>query len=247
MSAPAGPSSDGSSPQDRLSSEPAAATPSAATAETTPATGSGAVAGSASATDSAPASGSTAGTGSAPAGSVPVSSAPTADTDPAPGRPSRVASLLPLLLVGLLTVAMIAGVVFLALRLRSASAAEDAREEAVAASRDAARVLFSYDHATLDADFERGKSVTTGEFQGQYAKTTEVLAPVARQVKAVVVADVIESAIVDASADKATTLVFLNQATTSTEVEGRKVDQSRVRMTLVDVDGEWKVSKVDAL
>ncbi len=170
------------------------------------------------------------------------------DASPPVAQTSGRRALLPLVLVGLLTVAMIAGVAFLGLRLRSQSQADTARDEALVASRDAARVLFSYDHATLDADFERGLSVTTGTFKSEYARTTkDVVSAVATQYKAVVVADVVESAVVGASPREVTTVVFLNQATTSTQVEGRKIDQSRVRMVLVKVDDRWLVSRVDAL
>lgn len=155
---------------------------------------------------------------------------------------------LALLLVGLLTLAMVAGVAFLALRLGDEGRTETARTEAVSASRDAARVLFSYDHATLEEDFARGRSVTTGDFRDEYARTTEeVVKDVATQYKAVVVAEVIESAVVSASPDEVETLVFLNQATTSTQIEGRQVDQSRVRMRMVERDGEWLVAEVSAL
>jgi Mce-associated membrane protein len=165
-----------------------------------------------------------------------------------PAASGRSRPPLALLLVGLLTLAMVAGVVYLALRLRDEGRTETARSEAVAASRDAARVLFSYDHATLDEDFERGLSVTTGEFREEYARTTEdVVKDVATQYKAVVVAEVIESAVVSAAPEEVETLVFLNQATTSTQIEGRQVDQSRVRMRMVERDGEWLVAEVSAL
>lgn len=167
---------------------------------------------------------------------------------PSAADPTGRRALLPLVLVGLLTVAMIAGVALLGLRLRTQSQTAQARDEAVVASRDAARVLFSYDHATLDADFERGLSVTTGEFKQEYSRTTkEVVTDVAKQYKAVVVADVVESAVVGASPREVTTVVFLNQATTSTQVEGRKIDQSRVRMRLEKVGDRWLVAAVDAL
>ncbi len=167
---------------------------------------------------------------------------------PPPGRPLGRRGVLPLVLVGLLTVLMVAGVAFLGLQLRSEAQTETAREEAVAASRDAARLLFSYDHATLDEDFAMGLSVTTDGFRDEYARTTEqVVTDVARQYKAVVVADVVESAVVEDSPHEVTTLVFLNQATTSTQIQGRQVDQSRVRMRLVEQDGRWLVAEVQAL
>ncbi len=143
---------------------------------------------------------------------------------------------------------MVAGVAYLGLRLRAEAQTESARNEAVAASRDAARLLFSYDHAKLEEDFAKGLSVTTGKFRDEYARTTsQVVTQVAKDYKAVVVADVVESAVVGASPDEVTTLVFLNQATTSTQTQGRQVDQSRVRMRLVEKDGRWLVAEVQAL
>ena len=75
---------------------------------------------------------------------------------------------------------------------------------------------------------------------------------VAKQYKAVVVvvvvvADVVESAVVGASPREVTIVVFLNQATTSPQVEGRKIDQSRVRIRLEKVGDRWLIAAVDAL
>lgn len=155
---------------------------------------------------------------------------------------------LSLALVGALTALMVLGVGYLGYRLNAERQTEAAREQAITASRDAARLLFSYDYTTLDEDFAKGLSVTTGQFRDDYSRTTtDVVAGVARQYKAVVVADVVESAVIDAAPDEVTTLVFLNQATTSTQITGQQVDQSRVRMRLVERDGRWLVAEVQAL
>ena len=42
-------------------------------------------------------------------------------------------------------------------------------------------------------------------------------------------------------------LLFVNQTTTSTRLDGPKVDLNRVRMSLRKVDGAWLVSDIDAL
>jgi len=42
-------------------------------------------------------------------------------------------------------------------------------------------------------------------------------------------------------------LLFVNQTTTSTRVQGPQVDLNRVRMTLTRVGDDWKVSAVTAL
>ena len=50
-----------------------------------------------------------------------------------------------------------------------------------------------------------------------------------------------------ASPREVTTGVFLNQATTSPEVEGRKFDQSRVGTCLEKMGDRWLVAAFDAL
>jgi Mce-associated membrane protein len=189
----------------------------------------------------------------APAGPAPsdepdATSAPPAEDLPSAPRRRRLVSLLPVALLALGAVLLAVGTVFLALDLREARETEEARTEALAQARDAARVLFSYDHETLDEDFAEGLAVTTGKFREEYAKTTsEVVKDVAVEYKAVVDATVREAGVISASPDEVLALVFLNQATTSNRVEGQKIDQSRVRMRLVEEDGEWLVAEVRAL
>jgi Mce-associated membrane protein len=140
------------------------------------------------------------------------------------------------------------GTGYLGWQLREASRADTARTEALEAARDAARLLFSYDHEQLETDFAAGLEVTTGEFREEYQRTTrDVVTPVATEYDAVVQAEVVEAGVSSASGDEVVVVVYVNQSTTSTRVEGPKIDQSRVRMTLVTVDGQWRVRKVDAL
>lgn len=125
---------------------------------------------------------------------------------------------------------------------------DTSRQDGLAAARDAARLLFSYDHSRLEDDFEAGLAVTTGDFREEYERTTrEVVQPVAEQYDAAVEAVVVEAGVVEADPDRVVAVVFLNQTTTSTRVEGPKIDQSRVRMVLRDVDGRWLVERVNAL
>jgi Mce-associated membrane protein len=175
-----------------------------------------------------------------------ASEAPAADDARGAARPRR--AWLPLAAVGM-AVAVLAGLAgALAWQLRQQALAEEAAQDAIAAARDAGRVLFSYDHNKLEADFEKGLALTTGDFRKEYRRTTaEVVTPVAEQYDAVVVAEVVEAAVVAASADEVTALVFLNQGTTSTRVQGQQVDQSRVRMRLVERGGRWLVEEVTAL
>jgi Mce-associated membrane protein len=155
---------------------------------------------------------------------------------------------LPVVALLLMTVLMAAATAFLWLQVNEKDRIEDARRGGLEASRDAARLLFSYDYRTLDQDFSTGRALTTGEFRSQYEKTTtKVVADVAKQYKAVVKANVVSAGVVRATPRTVVTVVYVNQVTTSTRVTGEKVDLSRVRMTLQRSGDRWLVTAVNAL
>lgn len=161
-------------------------------------------------------------------------------------RPRRLTAAVLALLVTTLAMAVAAGLVWY--QARQHDATEKARRAGLESSRDAARLLFSYDYRTLTKDFEAGKAITTGAFRKQYADTTtRLVTPVATEKKAVVKAEVVTAGVVRATPDLVVTIVYVNQVTTSSLTTGPKVDLSRVRMTLQRVNGRWLVSKVDAL
>lgn len=130
----------------------------------------------------------------------------------------------------------------------SANRTAAARDDALAASRSHAQEILSYDYRHIDADINRAKKDITGSFRKEYADTTRtVVKPTAVQYHAVVRATVKAASVVSASRSRVVVLLFVDQITTSTRVSGPKVDQSRVRMTLVKTGGRWLVSQVDAL
>jgi Mce-associated membrane protein len=148
--------------------------------------------------------------------------------------------------VAVFALALTAGL--LALRVRGESRSEQARTDALAAAETDAVDILSYDYRHLDRDFARARRTLTGSFANDYAKTTNtVVRPTATQVHAVVKAEVAASSVVRASQNRVEVLLFVNQTTSSTRVDGPKVDLNRVRFTLDRVGGEWRVSKVVAL
>ena len=175
------------------------------------------------------------------------------DRSPAPPLPARSArstsrSDLLVLVAGLVAVALVLTAGLVALRARSEDRVEQARTAALAAAEAHAVDLLSYDYRHLDRDFARAGKALTGSFADDYATTTKkVVRPTALEVKAVVTAEVAASSVVRASQNQVVVLLFVNQTTTSTRVEGPKVDLNRVRLTMTRVDGDWLVSKVVAL
>jgi Mce-associated membrane protein len=171
---------------------------------------------------------------------------------PAPERPAR--SRRPgrpdLLLVVAVAVVLVlaATAALLVVRAGSVDRVERARSQAQAAAEAHAVTLLSYDYRHLDRDFARARKVLTGSFADDYATTTKrVVRPSAEEVQAVVTAEVASSSVVRADENRVVVLLFVDQTTTSTRLEGPKVDLNRVRLTLVRSGGEWKVSGVDAL
>jgi Mce-associated membrane protein len=171
---------------------------------------------------------------------------PAQEREGRPGRPGRRDLVL---LVGLALVLVLAATaVLLVVRAEAADRVEGARSAAQAAAEEHAVTLLSYDYRRLDRDFARARKVLTGSFADDYAATTEkVVRPSAEEVKAVVTAEVAASSVVRADSDRVVVLLFVDQTTTSTRLEGPKVDLNRVRLTMVRSGDDWLVSQVDAL
>ncbi|MET7383100.1 hypothetical protein ABZT08_30585 [Streptomyces sp. NPDC005526] len=167
-----------------------------------------------------------------------------------PGRRLLTGALAALLVVGLVAVAV------LGWQYREGQRADEARAQAAAAARKAAPVVLSYDYRHLDRDFARARDLLTGGFREQYLKTTRtVVGPTAKKYHGVVKATVAApsdggdpaASVVSATPDRVVVLLFVNQVTRSTQVDGSRLDLNRVRMTLARTPSGWKVSAVDAL
>jgi len=182
--------------------------------------------------------------------------APQQEGEPGPATPTR--HVRRRLLTTTLCVLLVAGLVAAALlgwRYREGAQSDEARGQALAAARQAAPVVLSYDYRHLDRDFAAARARLTGHFRDEYRKTTTtVVGPTARKYHGVVKATVAAptggspaASVISASADRAVILLFVNQLTTSTQLSGSRVDLNRVRMTLTRTSDGWRVSGVDAL
>ncbi|MGW4756257.1 hypothetical protein [Streptomyces chartreusis] len=159
------------------------------------------------------------------------------------------------LVLGVLLPAALVATAVLGWQYRDGSRTASARTQALTVAQKAAPVVLSYDYRHLDKDFARARTHLTGGFHAEYGKTTKaVVGPTAKKYRAVVKATIAAPAtgtpaasVVSASPDKVVVLLFINQVTESTQVSGARVDLNRVRMTMTQTDGGWKVSGVDAL
>jgi Mce-associated membrane protein len=116
-----------------------------------------------------------------------------------------------------------------------------------AAATPASAAIFSYDYRTFDASVESGRSFTTGTFTDEYVKTTDSLKATAISEQAVVTAQTSVSGVIDATPQRVEVLLYVNQYRRNSNISGEKVDQNRVVLTLVSVDGSWKVAGAAAV
>ncbi|MET7512722.1 hypothetical protein ABZS88_04460 [Streptomyces sp. NPDC005480] len=175
--------------------------------------------------------------------------------EPGSGARTRRGRRLLITVLGALLVATLVAAGVLGWRYHETSRTDQARGQALTAARQAAPVVLSYDYQHLDRDFAAARTRLTGHFRDEYGKTTTtVVGPTARKYHGVVKATVTQPAggtpaasVVSATPDRAVILLFVNQVTKSTQVQGSRVDLNRVRMTLTRTGRGWKVSGVDAL
>ena len=124
---------------------------------------------------------------------------------------------------------------------------EHTGQTCLAGATAAAQAIFSYDYRSFDASVANGKAFTTGTFTAEYIETTASLKPVAEQQQAVVRAEVSAAGLIEARANEVDLLLYVNQYRRNVNITGEKVDQNRVVLTLVSVDGRWKVSHALAI
>ena len=118
---------------------------------------------------------------------------------------------------------------------------------ALTAATEAAQVIFSYDYRSFDAGVAKAKPYLTGGFATEYAQTTASLKATAQKEQAVVQVQVSGAGIVDSDGHRVDLLIYLNQYRRNTNVNGEKVDQNRVVLTMTRVGRAWKVSAAAAI
>jgi Mce-associated membrane protein len=122
--------------------------------------------------------------------------------------------------------------------------AEDARQDALAAARQYAVDLTTYDFATVDADFQRFARHGTKAFRASYATTIAASKPGIVKAQARSLGTVEGAGLESYSDDRASVLVAVDQEVRSAAKPGVTVDRSRIRLTLVRSGDGWLVAAV---
>jgi len=119
-----------------------------------------------------------------------------------------------------------------------------AGDDAEAAARDAVVRMTTYDWRTVDADFTWVDDAGTEAFKTYFAGASRDAKAVIASLRATATGTVVDSAstVIDPSHVKV--LLFVDQEITARGQEGTKIDQPRVTMQMVLVDGAWLVDQV---
>ncbi|GAA1449471.1 hypothetical protein GCM10009641_79740 [Mycobacterium cookii] len=121
------------------------------------------------------------------------------------------------------------------------------KQEVREVAAEAAARAYSYSWDTLAEDKAQARALMTSAMQARYDRTMAGTGAAGQRERTVVSAEVVDTALVTATGTDARVLVFVNQRTTGRGLEEPLLDLDRVLVSLADVDGEWKVSELDAL
>ncbi|MCJ0902919.1 twin-arginine translocation pathway signal [Rhodococcus sp. ARC_M6] len=123
---------------------------------------------------------------------------------------------------------------------------DQTRAEVGQVSSDQAVAMFQYDYSNVDDQLHSATEGLTGDFRGQFTELIESVIIPGAQEKALTVQVVVQgTSILDAGPDTATTMLFLNQITTSKDSPEAVASGSRVKMGLEKHDGRWLVNSVE--
>jgi Mce-associated membrane protein len=150
-----------------------------------------------------------------------------------------------LALTGAVVVALLAVSGFLGWQVwqqhRVSQASHDAQRAAVAY----AQVLTSIDSNQVDQNFAAVLDGATGEFKDMYSQSSAQLRQLLVDNKATAHGTVVDSAVQSATPDKVVVLMFVDQTVSNSAAPDPRIDRSRVKMTMENVDGRWRASKVE--
>ena len=158
--------------------------------------------------------------------------------------------------LALVTSALMLGLVTWDIReVREQDRITELQKDAAAAAEGAAAAVLSYKYTSLDNDLQRASRFLSpksydGEeaFRSTYEDAFNAnVRPLATETKATVTANVLASAVVSASEDRAQILVYVDQTTVSTVNGARpQVALNRTTFDMVKEDGSWLVAKIQS-
>lgn len=163
-------------------------------------------------------------------------------TDATPKGPR--ARLTPIVF-GLVVLMLVGAAVLAFLNRRHDDIAEEA-EAARAVGVAHVEELLSFEHTSIDEELADERAWLTGDFASEYLTLMQdKVAPAAKKAAVVTRATVVAGGIESAEHDEVELLLFVTVATESKELSEPRLSGSRLRVTLTNVDGDWRISALD--
>lgn len=151
-----------------------------------------------------------------------------------------------LLSAGLVAATVLTSVtgVWLGLKLSDQRAAEQRRQDVLAAARQSALSFTSLDYRHYDRDSGDVLKGATGEFKKEFAAQTAQLTKLVAQNKSVSEGQVLEAGIVRSDEHSARVLVVADSKVSNTAAPEGQVRTYRLQLDLARVSGRWLTSDV---
>ncbi|MDT0468980.1 hypothetical protein [Streptomyces gibsoniae] len=134
--------------------------------------------------------------------------------------------------------------VWVGLKLSDQRAAEQRRQDILAAARQSALNFTSLDYRHYDRDSGNVLKGATGEFKKEFAAQTAQLTKLVAQNKSVSEGQVLEAGIVRSDASSARVLVVADSKVTNTAAPEGQTRTYRLQLDLARVAGRWLTSDV---
>ncbi len=104
--------------------------------------------------------------------------------------------------------------------------------------------VLSYDFQTFPEDRKKALAALTPAFAEDYDDTLDTIEETARKQRRTQDAQVVAVAVVEATGDEVTTLVFINRTTSTAGSDKQRILQDRANVTVVRRDGSWLVDAI---
>ena len=157
-------------------------------------------------------------------------------------------------LVALTVAAVVFGAVFGVrgfMEWRGDSGVVEAHEKAATTAASAGETIFTYQYNQLDDHLRDSKAIMTPSFGKKFESIAPALRNLAPQRKIQVKATVRNAAAIECGdkcrSDRATILVFIDQARVADGAKEPTVFGNRIELVMVEQDGRWLVNNIKAL
>jgi Mce-associated membrane protein len=157
------------------------------------------------------------------------------------------AQLVPLGLIVLVGLAVVL-VAVLGWRAVSEARLRSSQDAALAAARADTEQVLSYSPRSVQADLAASRKLVSGDFAAKFDQlATQVILPATQSQGLSTKAKVVRAAVVDATADQAHLILFVDQSTTAKDQTGAQTSSNQVGVTMTLTGGQWLISDLQPL